>query len=858
MKLFKSRSTWIPYLLCGLITAVFLFGLARAAKTMYIENSFWEQVQRRLIREGRPVRAKRGNILSDDGSLLAASVPQYKIFIDFVVTDKNPKREVKEQRRRDSLFNAQVDSFALGIAQILPEVDAQKLEAHLRKGHSKKSRHWAIHPKRINYEQYQAISQLPFLKLAPGKMGFHAETFYTRVNPYGSLARRTIGKVYEGQDKARAGLELGLDSILRGKDGEMRMEKVRHAYLPIITKPAVDGFDIKTTINVRMQDIAEKMLTEKIQEVKANYGICILMEVKTGDVKAITTIRRDPKDGSCYEGENLAVSQRMEPGSVFKPISFMVAMDEGKLSKTDTYDVGGGIKEMYGRKMRDADWRSGGSGLLDVPMMLARSSNVGVATMINKAYSNNTKAFPDAIRRTGILSDFHLPIPGYARPYVPDLNPAKGVGHKVDLCWMSIGYVTQIPPIYTLSFYNAVANGGKLVRPRFYTAKMKGDEVVEEYPVVTVNEQIAKPQVIQDMQEMLRGVVTKGYGKSAGSRYFSVAGKTGTAQVWSKEGRTSNYLISFAGYFPANAPEYSMIVCLNVSGNGSGGLMCAPVFRRVAESVMALRKNTNYAQAKDSVNTLLPMASAGNLTETLNVLRLLGIQHDGTNVPQKQGLVWGRSQTTPSALQLRTEATASNLMPDLKGYGLRDAIYRLELLGLKVKHRGKGLVTSQSIPPGNRYRRGETVTLALGHAKTDSTQTKSATASTSTVPAPAPKPTTSTAKPVTTTSAPKKSSAQASTPPKKTAEKAKSTSNKPQASAPSSKEKPKSSSKTTTTAKPSNSKDKSSSSKDKSSGSKDKSSRTSLQSSTSTKKPASASSKSARSTTSKKSSKQKT
>lgn len=724
MKLFNNRPTWVPYLLYGFVALVSLLAIVQAGKTMYADNLFWEKVQRRLIREGRPVRAKRGNILSDEGFLLAASVPQYKIFFDFVVTDKNPKREAKDQHRRDSLFNAKVDSFALGVAQILPEVKATELAAYLRKGHAQKSRHWPIYKYRINYEQYQAISKLPFLKLAPGRMGFHSETFYTRTNPYGRLAKRTIGALYEGKDEAKVGLELGLDSILRGRDGEKRMEKVRNAYLPTITKPAIDGYDVKTTLNVKMQDIVEKMLTEKVKEVEANYGICILMEVKTGDVKAISTIERNPETGACYEGANYAVSQLMEPGSVFKPISFLVAMDEGKLSKNDSYNVGGGIKEMYGRKMRDADWKSGGSGLLTVPQMLARSSNVGVATMIDRAYRNNTKAFADGVRRTGLLSDYHIPIPGAAKPRIPALDPGKGVGHHVDLCWMSIGYVTQFPPIYTLSFYNAVANGGRLVRPRFYTAKMKGDKVVEEYPVVTVKEQIAKPEVVRDLQDMLRGVVTSGYGRRADSRYFSVAGKTGTAQVWTKAGRTSEYLVSFAGYFPADAPEYSMIVCLRKSGGASGGGMCAPVFRRIAESVMALRKNTNYAQAKDSVNTLLPMVSAGNLLESFNVLRLLGVPHVSTGLPQGSGLVWGQGQTTHTGINFRTESHAPNVVPDLRGYGLRDAIYRLELLGLKVKSRGIGLVTAQSLQPGYRYRRGETVVLTLGHAKPDTTLSK--------------------------------------------------------------------------------------------------------------------------------------
>ena len=304
---------------------------------------------------------------------------------------------------------------------------------------------------------------------------------------------------------------------------------------------------------------------------------------------------------------------------------------------------------------------------------------------------------------------------------------------------MSIGYETQIPPITTVNFYNGIANNGKLLRPRLVKAIMHGDEVVKEYPVVVLREHMAKAEAVKNIQDCLESVVSIGLGKKAGSRYFHVSGKTGTAQVWTKHGFASQYLVSFAGYFPSERPLYSCIVCIQKGAPASGGGMCAPVFKRVAETVMAQRRSSDYSQVRDSLNCLNPVVSAGNIAAAQNVLEQLGISYNSPFEGEETPLTWGTTTTGTGGVQLNKAAlTKGNVVPDVRGYGLRDALFRLEKLGLKVKVRGIGRVTQQNMQPGYQFKTGEQIELTLGDPKdipaaerdsmaNDSTQAQAAT-----------------------------------------------------------------------------------------------------------------------------------
>lgn len=730
--------------------------LCKVFYIMTVEKDFWMQVSERFQRHNIIVPPRRGDILADNGEVLAASIPEYKMFLDFMSWEKDSARRAEDQYRRDTLLfatkklhltkkdsvtlgakeyrrllknppleqplrtNLRCDSVCQGLHALFPDIDPEALKAHILEGRLKKSHRWNLYPKRLSYIQYCEVRKLPVLKLKTGRGGFFTDKTQTRKNPYGSLASRTVGDLYGGKDSARSGLEYGLDSILRGKPGMSHTQKVLSSQLSIIDKPAEDGLDVQTTLNVTMQDICEKALGDQLRHLRdentgeVHFGVCIVMEVATGDVKAITSLSR-VKDGNFYEIQNKAISNLMEPGSVFKPMSFLVAFNDGYIHMDDLVNVGNGIRPMYGRKMKDHNWHSGGYGTLTVRQCIQKSSNVGVSHFIDKYYSHDPQRFVDGIKATGVAEDLHIPIPGYAVPKIK--TPGQGYWAKTDLPWMSIGYVTQIPPISTLTFYNGIANNGRMMRPRFVKAYLRNGEVVSRFDPVVVREHMASDEAVKNIQTCLREVVTLGVGKKAGSKQVQVAGKTGTAQVWSASGRTASYLVSFAGYFPYDNPKYSCIVCINKDGFASGGTQCGPVFKRVAETIMAQQLKDNYKAARDTVNSSVPYVADGNISAAARVLDRLKTNFSDASAAGSMSLAWGSTQTDGKTVSLlRTEQNLSEV-PDVRGFGLRDALYRLEKMGMKVKAMGVGRVTSQSLQPGHKFAKGDEITLSLGHAK---------------------------------------------------------------------------------------------------------------------------------------------
>ena len=699
-----------------LIALVCALVIGKAVYIMTVERDFWLDVSERFQKDNVPIPPKRGNILADNGEVLAASIPEYRIYMDFMSGERDTARVEKDQRRRDSILNVSLDSICNGLHEIFPDVEPDKMRKHILEGREKKSKNWLIYPKRITYIQYQEVKKLPLFRLSAYSGGFHVEKTDTRKNPYGKLAVRTVGDLYKGKDSARSGIELGFDSILRGKPGVSHRQKIFNKYLTIIDKPAQDGYDVQTTLNVTMQDICEKALGDKLRELQdeksgdVEFGVCVLMEVATGDVKAIVSLSR-MNDGSFQEIQNKAISNLMEPGSVFKPMSFLVAFNDGYLGMDDQVNTGCGVVTMHKRTMRDHNWRNGGYGTLTARQCIQKSSNVGVSTFIDRFYGSNPQKFVDGILATGVADDLEIPIPGYARPQIK--RPSNPSWAKTDLPWMSIGYVTQIPPISTLTFYNGIANNGRMMRPRFVKAVLRNGEVMKTYDPVVVREHMAGSQAVKNIQTCLREVVTLGVGKKAGSKLVHTAGKTGTAQVWSSAGRTNGYLVSFAGYFPFENPKYSCIVCINKSGTASGGLHCGPVFRKVAETVMAQQRLNSYTTVSDSVNVKQPVVCSGNVAASARVLKNLNINFTD-NADAKSLTVWGTSETNSSGITFRRSTMEHEKMPDLSGYGLRDALFCLEQMGLKVRSFGMGRVRKQSIKAGQKYKKGDTVVLTLG------------------------------------------------------------------------------------------------------------------------------------------------
>ena len=701
-----------------IMMAVTLAMLGKALYMMTAERKFWLDVSERVKLDSTAITPTRGNILSCDGKLMASSLPEFEIFMDF---------KTLHDAGTDTLWRENIDAIATGLNNIFPERSAHDFKTYLEEGRAKQSRYWPIWPKRIDYNTLCDVRALPVFNIkSKYRSGFIFKEYNARKHPYGSLALRTIGDLFGKKDSAICGIELSFDRELRGIDGVKHRRKILNKYLDIIDTPPTDGLDVVTTIDVGIQDLAERALVQELKEpdVHGDVGVAIVMEVATGDIKAIVNMEKCG-DGEYRERKNHAVSDLMEPGSVFKTASIMVALDDGVVDTTARVETAGGVWPMYGREMRDHNWRRGGYGMLTLPQTLMGSSNIGVSRIIDDHYRNCPEKYVEGIHRLGLADDLKLPIAGSspAKIRMPkkDKRGKQYVNwSKTTLPWMSIGYETQVPPISTVTFYNAIANNGKMMRPRLVKAVMKDGEVIKEFPPVVMRSSICKSKTLGEIQTILEHVVSQGLGKRAGSPSFKVAGKTGTAQVAKGGGYkmgTVHYLLSFAGYFPADAPRYSCIVCIQKSGlPASGGGMSGKVFHDIAEGIMAQSLKMDVKDAHDENSILEPDVKSGNIIAADYVLTHLGYETraDWSGSYADGNPIWGHATRGNGHIALTRQAkTQANVMPDVTGMGARDAVFLIESRGVKTKLYGRGKVTQQSIAAGHTISKGMACILTL-------------------------------------------------------------------------------------------------------------------------------------------------
>ncbi len=675
-------------------------------KLMFVEGEMWRKLGEKNKIENILIEPTRGNIYAVDGRLMASSIPQYVLCFDFKA---DGYKESKLVSSRDSL-----DKYMTPLCKTLSEVigdrSVEGYRNYIRKGLRKKSRQFLISSKKVSYTNLKLIKETPFLKLAPGISGFYTRTFFLRRKPFGSLASRTIGDIYSDKEKGgKNGLELQFDSILRGTPGMGSRQKVRNHYINITKVDPVDGMDIMTTIDVNIQDIAEKALIDKLTEIDAESGTVVLMETATGEVKAITNMARI-EEGVYGETRNQAVSDMSEPGSTFKVASMMVALDDGKVNPKDTFDTGNGIWMYRGRPVKDHNWDKGGYGRISAEQVIWNSSNVGTAKIIDRAYHNCPAQFVDKLYAIGLNKRLDFQIPGSGKPYIK--YPTEKSWSKTTLAWMSFGYETQIPPIYTLTFYNAIANNGKMIKPFFVKSINRNGAVIKTFEQEIVNPAICKPKTLAIIRGMLQGVVEKGTGRAVQSKYIRIAGKTGTAQVSQGSTGYSGHQVSFCGYFPADKPKYSAIVVIRYPrlGHPSGGLMSGVVFKRIAEQVYARSLLVPAQQApRDSVNTVFPFVKTGLKTDIMTVLNLLRVK----TVNMENTHNWIAADASSAGVLLKNYAAQRQTIPDVRGMGARDAVFLLENAGLHVLISGSGAVVSQTPAGGSILQKGQTVTIVL-------------------------------------------------------------------------------------------------------------------------------------------------
>ena len=699
----EHKSMTLRYTFFVLIMALLAIAvIVKAGIIMFAERQYWKDVADRFVRENVIVFPTRGNIISADGKLMASSLPEFRIYMDFKAGGV----------KKDTMLMNHLQEICEGLHRIFPDQSAAEFRRTILKGRKLGSRNYLLYPKRISYIEYKEVKKLPVFSLNRYSSGLHELAYNQRKKPFGSLAMRTLGDLYPDTALgAKNGLELTYDKYLKGEVGITHRQKVRNQYLNIVDKAPVDGCDLITTIDVDMQDIAEKALVDQLTNLQAEAGVAIVMEVKTGEVKANVNMTR-AGDGKYYEMRNLAVSNLMEPGSTFKTASIMVAMEDGYITPDYEVDTEQGIVNMHGSRMRDWNWYKGGYGVINVTKILEVSSNIGVSRIIDKFYGDNPQKFIDGIKRMSIDTPLNLGFVGEASPKI--LGPKERYFAKTTLPWMSIGYETQIPPIYILNFYNAIANNGKMVKPKFVKSITKDGNIIKDFPTETINEQICSEHTLEQIQMILKSVVANGLAKPAGSKLFSVSGKTGTAQISQgkagyKSGGTK-HLVSFCGYFPSEKPMYSCYVAIQApKASPSGGIQAGSVFSKIAERVYAKHLFFDLAQAKDSTSIMIPDTKNGNLKETAYILDELDIKYNkpGNNIE------WCKASGESGNVLLSELNINEKLIPNVRGMGAKDAVFLLEERGLRVRLSGMGKVVSQNIPPGSTARKGQTITLTL-------------------------------------------------------------------------------------------------------------------------------------------------
>ncbi|HRZ98540.1 MAG TPA: penicillin-binding transpeptidase domain-containing protein, partial [Paludibacter sp.] len=641
---------------------------------------------------------------------MASSIPTYYVYMDMRVPALNEDS--------GKLFYDHVDTLSLELSKFFGNKTPREYRDMLKKGFREQKAELKLYPKRISYSQLKDLRQLPLYKLGRIKSGLITKELFQRVRPFGSLASRTIGDIYADEAMGgKSGLELFFNKELLGIPGLSTKQKVANHYEETVQVEPTDGMDILSTIDIDLQDIAEKALVDSLKSFEAASGYAILMEVQSGEVKAIVNMQRNA-DSSYTENRNGSVSDKVEPGSTFKVVSLMAVLDDGRAKITDTIQTGNGLWPIGGRIMRDHNASKGGYHNITLAQAIHASSNIGVSKTIVKAYGDNPSEFVEKLYKMKIHKLMKLEIPGTAKPEIkhPKRNPEKW--SATALPWMSIGYETQIPPIYTLAFYNSIANNGKLIRPFFVKAIMKNGQTIKTFETEVINSQICKPATLAVVRETLLGVIEgeKGTAKNMLSKFVRIAGKTGTAQI--SKGRSGytlggkSHQVSFCGYFPADNPLYTLIVVIREPSKGypSGGKMAGSVFKSIAEQVMSLKSTFNLQSIKNDTTqkiSLIPEVKSGNFTAAETVMKNINLSM-GTSETE-----WVQVQNSDKGNKVIPMSVHGNKIPNLCGMGAKDAMYIVNKLGLYAHMSGRGKVISQNLKPGSIISKGQHVVLIL-------------------------------------------------------------------------------------------------------------------------------------------------
>ncbi|MDR2121118.1 MAG: transpeptidase family protein [Tannerella sp.] len=698
-------------LVVSLLTPIVAGILVCLFKIAYVDGNKWIRTwQKEQNREPvRVVSPNRGNIYSSDGKLMSTNMPMYELYIDFNLSGRFPKDSFLNSKRNG------IDSLSHYLAKNLGDRSVDGYKTHLRRGLNSGSTEFKVSMKKVSYLELQNIKQYPFFRRGRYKSGFYEKEYLERRKLFGSLAERTIGYIdknyWNNLSKGMKGLELEYDSLLRGETGLGQFIRVGGRWVKIFHEAPVDGYDIVTTIDTQIQDITEKALYDKVKELQPRVAISIVMEVKTGEIKAITNLIR-AQDGSYSESENRAVNGQYEPGSTFKTAVMMVALEDGICTPDKILNTGNGKYEYKGRLIRDHNFDRGGYGVISAEQAFWYSSNVGMAKIVLEGYEHNAQKFIAGLERIGIFTDLKLEISGAGHPKIS--RPGGPEWSDQSLPRMSYGTEVQMSSIYTLAFYNAIANQGKKIRPIFTREIQREGKTVKRFKTETLIPSICSDKTLKTIQSMLTNAVEKGTGRMAYSKSVSIAGKTGTAQLLNKDGTVYGHNVSFCGYFPADHPQYSCIVFMHrPAASPSAGSMCGTVFKTIAEKVHARRSKIVVRSMKPEANRLaVPEVKNGNAKSLAYILNELDIKTSGSINSE---YVSGHRNPETQTVDMKEITVRRNLVPDVTSMGAKDAVFVLEKCGLNVRLSGRGKVVSQSLPAGSSVVRGRTITIKLNN-----------------------------------------------------------------------------------------------------------------------------------------------
>jgi cell division protein FtsI (penicillin-binding protein 3) len=699
----REEIVWRSAVVYFVLIFIALALLVKIIVLQYVQRGKWSAMSEKYVYKTAELQANRGDILAYDGRLLASSVPYYSVYMDTRSTGMSAETWLRG-----------IDGLSDGLSRLVGIYSPAGWKSAITAARKRGDRYFLIQ-KKVDYATLKKLKELPIFREGQYKGGFLAQAENRRILPQKNLAARTIGYLNFGTEGTQVGLEGSFNKDLAGKNGVVVKQRLTGGdWIAVDGGASVDskdGNDIVTTIDVDLQDVASSALENQLRRHNAHHGCAVLMEVSTGDIRAIANLEKG-SDGSYSETYNYAVAESTEPGSTFKLPAMMAAIEDGVIDTGDIVDTGTGSVKFYNKIIRDT--KEEGYGKLTVKQVFEKSSNVGTSILITQHYKNNPKDFVNRLYAMKLNQQLDLQIKGEGQPLIR--YPGDKYWSGLTLPMMSHGYEVQMTPLQILTFYNAVANNGKMMRPRFVTAILRNGSVIKSFGTDVIINSIASRNTIRKAKKMMEGVVEHGTATNLRNANYKIAGKTGTAQIARdkygyRQGPRMSYQASFVGYFPAENPLYSCIVVVNAPSNGVyyGNIVAGSVFKEISDKVYATTFYRDYkAENEEDKKLTAPEAGNGYRSDINEVLGDLKVRYKRTSREE-----WVATREKGDTIRLVGVDLKEGLVPDVRGMSLRDAIYVLENSGLRVRYSGKGRVLRQSPEHGARIYEGSVVSLDM-------------------------------------------------------------------------------------------------------------------------------------------------